>query len=196
VCASKLHPLRAHTATDQPQHAIAPHPHHPSHITPDPPRPAHRQQRRTIAPDAPPRVLKRSPPLRRHQPRSPQPARLPHSSSRPLRSAHSRRGESFQRLSHSPTAPTAPPPRGPTWPATRKTRSNHAPASPPPGAHRSTGPAHPQRRSPGCRPRQPLGRPPTARLPPPTAVGRPRPPRAHDTRSGAPQRWPTPRPSR
>jgi hypothetical protein len=33
-------------------------------------------------------------------------------------------------------------------------------------------------------------------LPPPTAVGRPRPPRAHDTRSGAPQRWPTPGPSR
>jgi hypothetical protein len=54
--------------------------------------------RHAIAPGAPPRALKRSPPLRRHPPRSPQPARLPHSSSRPLRSARSRRGQSFQAL--------------------------------------------------------------------------------------------------
>jgi hypothetical protein len=133
-----------------------------SHFIPDPPRPAHRQQRRTIAPDAPPRVLKRPPPLRRLHPRSPQPARLPHSSSRPLRSARSHRGQSFQRLTHSPTAPTAPPPRRPAWPATRKTRPKHAPASPPPGSPRGTVPAHPQRRTPGCRLPERLGAPPAA----------------------------------
>ena len=162
---------------------------------PPPPRPAHRQQRRAIAPDAPPRVLKRSPPLRRHPPRSPQPARLPHSSSRPLRSARSRRGQSFQGLSHSPTAPTAPPPRRPAWPATRKTRPNHAPAPPPPGTPRRIGSAHPQRRSPGCRSPQRLRRPPAAHVARRRLICPARPPGARSTGSGAPQRAPAPRAS-
>jgi hypothetical protein len=74
------------------------------------------------------------------------------------------RGQSFHRLTDSPTAPTAPPPRGPAWPATRKTRPNHTPASPPPGTPRRTGPTHPQRRSPGCRLPERLRRPPAASL--------------------------------
>jgi hypothetical protein len=171
---------------------VAPHPHHPSQITLETPPPAHHQQRRTIAPGAPPCVLKRSPPLRRHPPRSPQPARLPHSSSRPLRSARSRRGQSFRRLAHSPTAPTAPPPRRPAWPATRKTRPNHAPAPPPSGTPRGTVPAHPQRRSPGCTLPERLSAPPAAQ-----AVHRhvfcPAPPRKPpDARCGASQRGPAP----
>jgi hypothetical protein len=174
---------------------VAPHPHHPSQITLETPRPAHHQQRRAIAPDAPPRVLKRSPPLRRHPPRSPQPARLPHSSSRPLRSARSRRGQSFRRLSHSPTAPTAPPPRRPAWPATRKTRPNHAPAPPPPGTPRRIGSAHPQRRSPGCRSPQRLRRPPAAHVARRRLICPARPPGARSTGSGAPQRAPAPRAS-
>ena len=78
--------------------------------------------RRPHPPIAPrvPRGAPERPRLRpRHPPRSPQPARLPHSSSRPLRSARSHRGQSFQGLSHSPTAATAPPPRRLAWPATQ-----------------------------------------------------------------------------
>jgi hypothetical protein len=167
-----------------------------SHISPPQnPHPAHRQQRRTIAPGASPRAPPRSPPLRTHHPHSPQPARLPHSSSRPLRSARSHRGQSFQGLSHTQTAPTAPPPRGPAWPATRGTHPNHAPASPLPGTPRRTGPTHPQRRSPGCRSPQRLRRPPAARDARRRPVCPARPPRARGTGSGASQRAPTPRAS-
>ena len=95
---------------------------------------------------------------------------------------------------HRPTPrdPTFHPLKGPTWPATRKTRSNHAPASPPPGAPRRTGPTHPQRRSPGFRLPERLSAPPAAR-----AVRRhvfcPAPPRRPpDARCGASQRGPTP----
>jgi len=152
---------------------------------PPPPRPRHAPRRSPMAP-------KRSPPLRRHPPRSPQPARLPHNSSWPLRGARSRRGQSFERLAHSQTAPTAPPPRCPTWPATRKTGCKHAPTSPPPGTHRRTGPAHPQRHSPGCRLAQRLGAPPAARSRRRRPFRPARPRTVRNRRFTATQRGPTP----
>ena len=195
MCASTLRLLRAHTAADQhlAQHRPAP---------PGPPFPPLKRPPPPAADSAalshlahPPASSNAHPRSADTPPRSPQPARLPHSSSRPLRSARSRRGQSFRRLSHSPTAPTAPPPRRPAWPATRKTRPNHAPAPPPPGTPRRIGSAHPQRRSPGCRSPQRLRRPPAAHVARRRLICPARPPGARSTGSGAPQRAPAPRAS-
>jgi hypothetical protein len=133
----------------------------------------------TNAPHRSPTALKRSPSLRRHHPRSPQPARLPHSSSRHLRSAHTA-------VSHFTTSQTAQSHRPPPLPDVQHGRR--------PGKSAPITPLHlpPARTAAANR----LRTPPTAAL-----VARrhrvcpARPRRCRDTGSGASQRALAPRPS-
>ena len=108
--------------------------------------------RRPHPPIAPrvPRGAPERPRLRpRHPPRSPQPARLPHSPARPLCSARSPEGQAFRSLAGTQTASTPPPPRPPARPAAPAIRPIHVPTSPVADTHRRTGPARPQRHEPG-----------------------------------------------